>query len=80
MFLFSVILTHTANEWNSLNHENSHEKPTRKNFGSTKYPQETILDPQNTREEIHIKAQWHDSTRPMRPTVTQDPRNLAHSR
>ena len=51
MFLFSVILTHTANKWNSLNHEISHEKPTRKKFGSTKYPREKILDPRN----IHKK-------------------------
>ena len=28
----------------------THEIPARKMFGTTKYPQEKMLDPQNTRE------------------------------
>ena len=28
----------------------THKIPTRKNLGPTKYPQETILEPQNTQE------------------------------
>ena len=69
-------------------HENKFqtlETPTRKNFGHTKYPQENILDPRYTHEkkfwtqEIPTKGRWHDSTKPTRPTIARDPRNLANS-
>ena len=66
--------------------------PTGKNFGPTKYPREKSFNPRNTHEkkfrthEIPMrtdfgptKAQWYDSLRPMRPTIAQDPRNLAQS-
>ena len=42
------------------------------------------FDPRNTHEknfwtnEIPMKANWHDSTRPTRPMIARDPRNLAH--
>ena len=58
----------------------------------TKYPREKILDPRNTHEkkfttyEIPTRrnfgprmAQWHDDTRPTKPTMAEDPRNLTHS-
>ena len=63
----------------------THETPTRKNLWPTKYPSENILDPRNTHEknfwthEIRTNARWHDGTRPTRPTIARDPRNLAHS-
>ena len=66
----SVILSHAANKRKSLNHEISHEKtyrtheiPTRKYFGRTKYSREKIFDPRSTHEkkfrthEISTKAQ-----------------------
>ena len=46
---------------------------------------EKILDSRNTHEkkfgthEIPTKARWHDGTRPTRPTMVRDLRNLAHS-
>ena len=58
VFLFSVTLSHAANNWKSLNHEKNvctHEIPTRKNFGTMKYlPRHDgtmALDPQDRR--------WH---------------------
>ena len=67
-------------------HENAHEKK----FGPKKYPQQKASDPRNTHEkklwthEISTrknygptKARWHDGTRPKRPSMTTDPRNLA---
>ena len=64
-------------------------------MGPTKYPPEYIWNPRNTDEkncdlrntpkkiflilETPTTAQWHDSTRPTRPTIVCDPRNLAHS-
>ena len=67
-------------------------KYPRKKVGLTKYPPEKIWDPlqkisdtRNTHKKIFstnempTKAQWHDSTRPTRPTMAHDPRNLAHS-
>ena len=47
----------------------NHEIPKRKYFEPTKYSREKILDPRNT----------HEGTRPTRPTMARDPRNLAHS-
>ena len=57
-----------------------------------KYPREKLLDPRNTHEkkiETHeiptkkilgpTKGRWHGGTRPTRPTMARDPRNLAHS-
>ena len=43
---------------------------TRKNFGPRKYPPESFGP---------MKARWHGGTRPMRPTMARDSRNLAHS-
>ena len=58
-----------------LGPQNTHEKKfwtheilTRKSLGPTKYPRGNILEPR-----------WHDVTRPTRPMIAQDPRNLAHS-
>ena len=66
--------------------------PTGKNFGPTKQPREKGFNPQNSHEKkfrTHgiptrtdlgpTKAQWYDSLRPMRPTMAEDPRNLAQS-
>ena len=70
----------------------THEIPARKNLGPTKYRREKVWDPRqkisgtrNTHKKIFstnempTRAQWHDSTRPTRPTMAHDPRNLAHS-
>ena len=48
----------------------THEISTRKNFG-----------PRNTHEKSYgpTKARWHDATKPTRPTMAGDPRNLPHS-
>lgn len=57
---------------------------TRKNSGPMKYPREQILDSLNTfakkiwTHKIPTKARWHTGTRPSRPTMAHDPRNLAH--
>ena len=46
---------------------------------------EKKLDPGNTHEkkfqshEKPTKAQWHDGTRPTRPTMTRNPLNLVYS-
>ena len=43
-----------------------------------------ILDPRNAHEkkfwthEILTKTPWHDDTRPARPTIACDPRNVTH--
>ena len=37
--------------------------------GPTKYPQQNVPDPQ-----------WHDGARSTRPTMAQDPPNLAYSK
>ena len=61
-----------------------HEHP-RKNFGTIEYQREKSPDSRNTHEktfwthEIPKKAQWHDGTKPTRPTTARDPQNLAHS-
>ena len=70
----------------------THELTTRKNFEPKKYLEEKTQDPGNTHEKVFwthgiptrknfkpTKARWHRGTRPTRPTMTQDPRNLAHS-
>ena len=65
-----------------------------KKIGPTEYPREKLLDPRNTHEEkleptkyprkkfwtheIPTEARWHDGTKPTRPTIPRDPRNLAH--
>ena len=45
---------------------------TREYIGHTKYSQGNIFD-----HGIPTKTQWHDSSRPMRPLIARDPRNLA---
>ena len=72
----------------------THEIPTTKHFGPTnthqkildpQNPKRKISDPRNTHEknfwthEIPTKSRWHDGTKPTRPTIARDPRNLAHS-
>ena len=63
----------------------THKIPTRKKLRPTKYPRENILNPRNTKKKkfwthkIPTKARWQDGTRPTRPTIAHDPRNLAHS-
>ena len=55
----------------SLNYEIIHEKknwtheiPTRRNFGPTKYPRENILDPQNTHEGKYVGMMVLDTQDP----------------
>ena len=53
IFLFSVTLSHAANNWKYLNHEISHKKMDsqnthEKNFEPSKYPRRKILDPRIT--------------------------------
>ena len=73
--------THKIPTRKVLNPQNNHEN----NFGLTKYPHEKILDPRNTDEKIFCthdiptKAQWRDGTRPTKPMMAPDLRNLAHS-
>ena len=49
------------------------------------YPREKIFDPRNTHEKKALdprnthKGTWHDGSRPTRPAMAHDPRNLAHS-
>ena len=64
--------------------------PTGENSGPTKYPREKIWDSRNTHEEIFWTHEiptrknfrptkyprWQDGTRPTRPTIARDPRNL----
>ena len=63
----------------------THEAPTRKKVWTHEIPTRKILDPQNTHEKkfwtrkIPTNARWHDGTKPTRPTIKRDPRNLAHS-
>ena len=47
----------------------THEIPTRKKFGPTKYPREKNLDARNTEEK---------EFRTHKGTMVQEPRNLAH--
>ena len=56
-YTISVTLYYATNNWNSLNHEISHDKknrthetPTGKHFGPTKYIPEKILDLWHTLE------------------------------
>ena len=55
VFLFSVTLSHAANNWKSFNREISHEKK----IEPTKYPQEKYFDTRNTHKE---KFRAHDVT------------------
>ena len=65
VFLFSLTVSRAASNWKTLIYEMSREKnltheiPIRKNFETTKYPQEKNLDPQNT----HEKYTWAHDTR-----------------
>ena len=56
----------------------THEMPTRKNFGPTKYLREKISDPRNTHHKkfSHIGMMARD---PREPRQCLDPRNLALS-
>ena len=49
----------------------THEIPTSKKIETHEIPTRKIFGP--------TKAQWHGGTRPTRPTMARDPRNLAHS-
>ena len=53
----------------------THQIPTRKNFGVTKY----LRKKKFWTHEIPTKARWHDGTKPTRPTIALEPRNVAHS-
>ena len=63
----------------------THEIPTRKQLGATKYPRKKIWEPRNTHKkkfvthEIPTKTRWQDATKPTRPTITRCRRNLVHS-
>ena len=56
-------------------------KHPQKKLWTNKYQREKILDPGNTLQKSFgpMKARWHGGTRPMRPTMARDSRNLAHS-
>ena len=71
-----------------LDPRNTHGKTS----GPTKYPREKISDARNihdkkfrtqeaptTKNSGPSKAQWHNRTRPTRPTMARDPWDLAHS-
>ena len=67
----------------------TYEIPTRKNFGhtkysqDTKYPREYILNPRNTHEKIFWAQTYrrrHDGTKSTRPTMKRDTQNFAHSK
>ena len=70
----------------------THDVPTRKSYGPTKYPREKLRDQRSTHEkkfqshEIPTRknsepttARWHDGMGPTRLKLTQDPQNLTHS-
>ena len=60
----------------------THEILMRKSFRPTKHIGEKISDQRNIHEKKKFgssKVRWHNCTRHMRPTMTQYPRNLAHS-
>ena len=68
MNFMPLFLTRPTNENHEITHGRkfwTHEIPTRKNLGLTKYPRENILDPRNTHEkkfwthEIPTMAGWH---------------------
>lgn len=54
-------------------------------FRTTKYLRQNVLDPLSTHEkkfrtqEIPAKVWWHDGTWPIRPTMTPDLEDFAHS-
>ena len=52
---------------------NTHEK----NFGTHEKKFQTHETPRDNFRPT--RARWHDGTKPMRPTIARDPRNLAHS-
>ena len=85
MPLFLMRLTTENYEFTHRREFWTHEIPTRKYFRLSKYPRENIFYPRNTHEkkvlthEIPTKARWHDGTRPTRPTIARDPRNLPQS-
>ena len=60
-------ITHERKLW-------SNEIPMRKNLGPTKSHDKILWT-----HEISTETRWHDSTRPTRPTMARDPRDLAHS-
>ena len=88
-FLFSVILSHAANNWKYLSHDISDEKK----IGSAKYPRKRNLDPRNTHGKISWRHEtptrrnlWptkyperHDGTMALDPQDPRDPGYLAHS-
>ena len=51
----------------------TYKKVTTKNSGPLKYPWWKFWD-----HEIPTNVRWHDDTKPTRPTIARDPRNLAH--
>ena len=69
VFLFFVF-AHAASNLRSLNHEINYKKKIyRRNTHEKKF----------WTHKIPMKVQWHDGTKPTRPTTARDPRNLAHS-
>ena len=70
----------------------THKTTTRKNMDPRNTHGKNFLNPRNTHEkkfQTHetptrkifgpTKARWYDGTRPTRPTIARDRRNLAHS-
>ena len=72
--------THKKKFWTHEKKFWTHLIPTRKSFGPTKYQREKSLDPRNTLEKKldGTMARWRNGTRPKRPTMARDPRNLVH--
>ena len=58
----------------------THKIPTRKKLRPTKYSPEKDLNPRNTQEKNFglTKSRCHSGWRPTRPTMAQNPRNLAN--
>ena len=64
------VFAHAASNLRSLNHEINYKKKIyRRNTHEKKF----------WTHKIPMKVQWHDGTKPTRPTTARDPRNLAHS-
>ena len=62
-----------SDSWISTRKLRTYKKVTTKNSGPLKYPWWKFWD-----HEIPTNVRWHDDTKPTRPTIARDPRNLAH--
>ena len=62
-----------SDPWISTRKLRTYKKLTIKNSGPSKYPWWKFWD-----HEIPTNVRWHDDTKPTRPMIARDPRNLAH--